>query len=301
VVQLADQLLVGAHAGRTDFGNLRVADDREAHVDRPGARAVLQVVNRAQADSEREDARPRVIQARLPVALLVPAEGERAPDGPVQRVDDGLRVRPQRNDVDVPAGFRVLGDHVRLEELIPARAPLMVADEEGEDVAFLQLAHDVHRDLRRRRRAHNGREPGHPTIDELNPQRAQDRVGDEAVPRAVVRLGAQQVAEAVVDLLGDQRRDPGIQRVLQVWQPQPVGRRHRRAEVLAQVLQDRLQLVQLRDLLPEEGVDHREVVRRLREADRLASLMLLHALPVQRFGSAQDVVSAPHRSLGNNA
>ena len=54
VVELVDDVLVGADARGQDLRDVRVGDDREAHVDRAGAGGVLEVVDLAESEPEGE-------------------------------------------------------------------------------------------------------------------------------------------------------------------------------------------------------------------------------------------------------
>ena len=128
----------------------------------------------------------------------------------------------------------------------------MVADQEGEDVSLLELTDDVDGDLRGRRGANDGRESRHASVDELNAERAQNGIGDEALPGVVVRLRALEVAQNVEDLLGQERRDAGVESLREVRQPELVGRRRVRDEVVPKVLQDGLELAEPRYFLSQQ-------------------------------------------------
>ena len=107
--------------------------------------------------------------------------------------------------------------------------------------------------------------PGGGAVDELDAALAHDDVVGRAQPDAVDRVRADQVLAGLDDLAGEQRRHAGVQRVAQVRQPDLV-RRDGRQQASA-LVEHRLHVGQRLDLLAGEGVDHRQVVGRVGEAD----------------------------------
>ena len=75
-------------------------------------------------------------------------------------------------------------------KLVDDAAAVDVAAEEDQDVALLQLAHDLDGDLVRLGAADDGGEAGHAAVDELDAPRAQLDVVDRAVEVAVAVGGA---------------------------------------------------------------------------------------------------------------
>ena len=109
-----------------------VRDDREAVVDRACGRRVLQVVDLAQRQHERKDARPVVEQDLARLAGFEAAERQRRTGGKAQRIDRTQRVQAEGHDVGIVAHL-----HPLFLELMDDAATVDVAAEEDQDIAPL--------------------------------------------------------------------------------------------------------------------------------------------------------------------
>ena len=138
----ADHVLIGGDAGGQDFGDDRIGDDREAEVDRPGRGRVFQVVHFAQGQHKGKDAVLVVHQDVAGHAAFHTAEGQRGAGGKAQGIDGADRVGAERDGVGIVAQLDAFFD-----QLVDDAAPVDVAGQEAQDVALLQLAHDLDRDL----------------------------------------------------------------------------------------------------------------------------------------------------------
>ena len=309
-------MLVGGDAGRQDLRDAGVGDDREAVVDRAGRGRVLQIVHLAQRQHEREDALPVVEQDVFGLAALHAAEGQRRAGGEAQRVDRRDGVEAERHDVRVVAHL-----HPFFHELMDHGAAVDVAAEEDQDVALLQLAHDLDRDLVALGAADDGREAGHAAVHELDAPGAELDVVNRAVEaaRAVAvaaahirageaaaaglvtgdraRLLAVDEADGLDDLGGQQRRHAGVERLAQVGRP-AVGRRDRMQQLFG-VLQHRRQLAELGDLAAGHAQDRRQVVSRIRKSHRRLRPALVERLVQQRLGFLRDQVRAADGARGD--
>ncbi len=259
VVELVDDVLVGADARGQDLGDVGVGDDREAHVDRPGAGGVLEVVDLAEGEPEGEHPVLAVFEALSRLARLQAAEGHRGADRPVQREDAADRVPAVGDDVGIPPHLDLF-----LGELVDDAPAVRGGAGKHHDAPLLEVADDLDRGLVVRRGAEDGRKPGHPAVDELNAERPQDRVGEKSVAPGL-GLFVVQVAEAADDLLGEERRDPGVERRPEVGKPQLLGRFLR--EKAPYMGKDRLEIFQRLDLQTHQGVCHRQIIGGVREAD----------------------------------
>ena len=104
-------------------------------------------------------------------------------DGKAEGVDGADRVGAEGHDVGVVAHLDPF-----LLQLVDDAAAVDVAAEEGEDVALLQLAHDLDGHGVGLGAADDGGEAGHAAVDQLDAPRAQLDVVDGAVEVAVVAV-----------------------------------------------------------------------------------------------------------------
>ena len=162
--------------------------------------------------------------------------------------------------------------------------------------------HDLLGDLVGRRGADDDREAGHRAVDELDAEVALDRVRDEAVVdvpglRVLAGLQAVDVAQREVDLLGEERRHAGVERLAEVRLPEVLLR------LLVQQLLGEAQadahVAERLDLEAGHRVDHRQVERRVGELEREVLPLLGDCLLEHLVGSLVDRVSAPDGSGGD--
>ena len=161
---------------------------------------------------------------------------------------------------------------------------------------------DLDRDLVRGRGADDDREAGHRAVDQLDAEVALDRVRDEAVVdvaglRVLAGLEAVDVAQREVDLLGEERRHAGVERLAEVRLPEVLLR------LLVQQLlgeaEAGLHVAERLDLEAGHRVDHRQVERRVGELELEVLPLLGDGLLEHLVGSLVDRVSAPDGSGSN--
>ena len=201
-------------------------------------------------------------------------------------------------------------------------AAVDVAAEEDQNVALLQLAHDLDRDLVALGAADDGRKAGHAAVHELDaPSPKLDVVnravqpacavavtiaahigaGEAAAPGVVAAdrpwLLAVNEADGLDDLGGQQRRHARVQRLAQVGRP-AVRRRHRVQQILG-MFQHRRQLTQLGDLPAGHAQDRRQVVGSIRESHRRLGPALGERLVQQRLSFLCDQIRATDGAGGD--
>ena len=277
-----DHVLVASDAGRQDLGDDGVGDDGEAEVDGAGSGGVLQVVDLAQRQHEGEHPVLVVEQDVARLAALEAAEGERRAGGKAERIDGADGVGAEGHGVGVVAQL-----HALFHELVDDAAAVDVAGQEAQDVAPLQLPHDLHGHFVGLGAADDGGKAGHAAIDELDAPRAQLDVVDGAVQVAVavfLNLGAGEggaarqreagqplgllaagEAHGLEALFGEESGHARVERLAQIGHPAPVGRDG--MEQRLRGAQHRLQVAQLLHRLPGHAEHEGQVVGGIRKGD----------------------------------
>ncbi len=182
----ADHVLVARHTRGQDLRDDGIRNYREAIVDRPGCRGILQIIHLAQRQHKGKHTLPVVEQDVARLSRLETAKGQRRAGSKAQGINGAERIRTKRHGVGIVPQFDAL-----FGQLVDDAAPIHIPREESEDVALLQFAHDLDRHLVRLGRTHNRRKPRHTPIHQLDTPGAQLDIIDRAIqmPAITVPIG----------------------------------------------------------------------------------------------------------------
>ena len=176
----------------------------------------------------------------------------------------------------------------------PKARAVVVAGHEDVEHLLLHLAGETHGGGVVRSCAHDRGEARRRAVHELDAFRAHDHVVGGAEPQVGDRRRVlRDVGHGLDALLGQQRRDAGVERSAEVGEPQVLGWRF--GQKLARHGEHAVHVGELLDLLAGQPVDDRQVVPGIGELDHVLGTMRFFDLRERGFGLGDDRMCAADR------
>ena len=198
-------MLVSAYTRRQDLGNIRIGDRREAIINSTRSRRIPLIGNLTQRHHERKDAVLVIEQVPAKIARLNTAKAKSRPAGKAQRVNCRRYAASEWNQTSIPAQL-----HTALDELLGKGSTVIVRVHKDIEPLLLELAGNFNRCLDIGSGACYRGKTRRGAINELNAALTHDHIVRRTKPEVVDGIGTDEVLARLDNLLGVQRRHPGI-------------------------------------------------------------------------------------------